>query len=268
MVQIAALHVFPVKGLQGIARQSALVEPWGLADDRRWMVVDRDGRFLTQRQHPIMATIRVDVEDEGIVLTVPAKPPLSVARPRPEDGSRTVTVWQDRVPAHDAGDPAAALLGAALGLPCRLVFMAEPRTARPVDPDYAQAGDCVSFADGFPLLLASHASLDDLNARLAQPLPMSRFRPNLVVDGDGAWAEDGWTRLRIGDVLFDSVKPCARCVVTTIDQRTGGKSDDGEPIRTLQRFRRDAGGRVNFGHNLIPRGAGRIQVGDRVDILG
>ena len=176
-------------------------------------------------------------------------------------------MWRDRVSARDAGDAAAALLGAAIGVACRLVWLDDPR-ARPVDPGFAAAeGDTVSFADGFPVLLTTDASLASVNAELASPIPATRFRPNLVVAGATPWAEDGWRRIRVGEVAFAVAKYCERCIVTTIDPETGLRPDHAEPLRTLARLRRTATGGVTFGQNLIPASTGAVAVGDEVEVL-
>lgn len=257
-----AIAIYPVKGLRGIPVREAVVEPWGLKGDRRWMVVDAAGRYLTQRDLPGMARIAaVPDADGGVTLALDGTDPLHVPVP---DVPAEVLVWRDRVQAQEAGPEAAAWLSEALGRPCRLVHMGDPAAARPVDPSYARSEDRVSFADGFPLLAVNAASLDDLNARLPQPVPMDRFRTNLVVSGAPAWAEDGWASLHVGPVAFRGPKTCARCVVVTTDQLTGARPRDREPLRTLTGFRRDAKGRVVFGMNLIPDGAGRIAVGMEV----
>jgi uncharacterized protein YcbX len=162
-----------------------------------------------------------------------------------------------------AGPAADEWLSEAIGSPCRLVYMADPERARPVDPEYGRAEDRVSFADGFPMLVTTQASLDDLNAQLEHPIPMNRFRPNLVVAGGEAWAEDRWRGLLVGDVMFRVAKECARCVVTTIDQRTAEKSPQSEPLRTLAKFRRKDGN-VMFGQNLVPDRRGILRIGDPV----
>jgi uncharacterized protein len=267
MPYVAALSVFPVKSMRGQAVPAAVVEPWGLAGDRRLLVVDEAGRFLTQREVPRMATITAQMDPGVVVLSQEGRAPIRLALPDPEGEPLAVTVWRDRVPAMPVGDTADAWLADALGRACRLVFMDRPDSARPVDPAYGAAEDHVSFADGFPLLLTTTASLADLNGRLAEPIPMDRFRPNLVVAGSAAWAEDHWTLVLIGAVAFDVAKPCARCIVTTTDQNSGDRNADLEPIRTLQRFRRDAQGQVVFGQNLIPRSTGRIAAGDPVAVL-
>ena len=265
MPRLDDIRLYPVKGLRGVSVTAAEVEPWGLARDRRFMVVDHENRFITQRQVARMALIDADLLDGGLRLSTEGFGAIEVGVPGREAPVIEVTVWDDVVAARSADAAACAWLSEALAAPCRLVHMAEPARARPVDPDYAAPGDHVSFADGFPLLVTSAASLSDLNHRLDRPVPMERFRPNLVVGGAEPWAEDGWRRLRVGETTFDVSKDCARCVVTTIDQQTGHKAEDNEPLRTLGTFRRKAKGRIIFGRNLIPRGLGRIEVGAVVE---
>ncbi len=270
-MKLDSITIYPVKSLRGIAVQEAAVEPWGLAGDRRWMVVDADHRYLTQRELPGMARIAAaPAGDGGVVLSAFDAGALRV--PAPEAGGPTVDVlvWRDRVRAQPAGRDADAWLSDALGRVCRLVHMGDPAAARPVDPAYGQPADRVSFADGFPLLGVNAASLGALNTRLAQPVPMARFRPNLVLSGAAPWAEDAWRLLQIGGVggvAFRAVKLCARCVIITTDQETGARPRDREPLRTLSSFRRDDRGRVLFGQNLVPDGVGRIAVGDRVETV-
>lgn len=266
MLRLSALYRFPVKSLGGECLQRAAVGALGLAGDRRWMVVADSGRFLTQRQLPRMAQVTARWRD-GVTLELraPGQPSLTVAVPPADEALREVTVWRDSLAAPDAGDAAAQWLSEFLGLDCRLVHVPEAR-ARQVDLAYARPGDRVGFADGFPLLLIGQASLDDLAARVGRPLEMLRFRPNLVIDGAAPYAEDGWGRLRIGEVEFERVKPCSRCAIPTLDPHTGERSDDGEPLRTLATYRRDADG-VYFGQNLIPRGSGVLEVGMPVELL-
>jgi uncharacterized protein YcbX len=262
---LAEIRIFPVKGLHGGTDDSAVVEPRGLAGDRRWMVVDEPGRFLSQRELPRMALLSARIVAGGITLAAAGRAPLFVATPT-QGHARAVTVWDDTVAALPAGRAAGAWLSEALGAACTLVFQADA-ASRPVRPDHAAPGDVVSFADGFPILLGAAESLADLNARLARRVPMLRFRPNLVVEGAPAWAEDGWRRVRIGGAVFRVVKACDRCIVTTIDPDTGDRPDPEEPLRTLKTFRRDAGGRVYFGQNLVPERCGTIRVGDAVEVL-
>jgi uncharacterized protein YcbX len=259
------LRIYPVKALRGYALRASPVAIWGLEHDRRWMVVTPDGRFLTQRELPAMARIGAHTTGDALTLTADAADELRVELPTPGAERRLVEVWSDQVPALDAGPQAADWLSARLGLACALVYLDDPR-ARPVDPAFALADDRALFSDGFPVLLANVASLAALNAALPNPIDMGRFRPNIVMTGAGAWAEDRWRRIRIGEVVFRVAKPCARCVVTTVDQSTGERPDKSEPLRTLGRIRRTASG-VMFGQNLIPDGPGRVAVGDRIEIL-
>jgi uncharacterized protein YcbX len=250
-----------VKSCRGVARTGALVAPWGLEGDRRWMIVDGDGQFVTQREEPRLATIAIALNQDGIVLQSEDRH-LLVRTPGPEAPRRPVTVWRSTVEARIADASLATLIGRDL----RLAYMHDPRI-RDVNPDYGRPEDRVSFADGYPLLLAGEGSLDDLNARMAKPLPMERFRPNLIVAGAAPWAEDFWRRIRIGEAVFRIVKPCDRCIVTTTDQKTGARgAAGGEPLRTLARFRR-RDDKVFFAQNLIPDATGAIRVGDPVEVL-
>lgn len=268
-----AITIYPVKSMRGVSVREAVVEPWGLAGDRRWMVVDEDGRYLTQRELPGMAKIVATPDgDGGVVLSASDTGAGELHAPMPKESGRTieVVVWGDRVQAQAANRDADAWLSAALDRVCRLVHMGNPAAARPVDPIYGRPADRVSFADGFPLLGVSTASLSDLNGRLAQPVPMTRFRPNIEVFGGTPWAEDKWRQLWIGagrGVAFRAVKPCARCVIVATDQDTGVRARDREPLRTLADFRRGDRGRVLFGQNLVPDGTGRLAVGDRVEVI-
>ncbi|MFF4952975.1 MOSC domain-containing protein [Streptomyces chattanoogensis] len=268
---LRAIHLYPVKSIAGSGPGEAVVEPWGLAGDRRWMVVDAGRKLLTQRPLPRMALAHAEELAAGALrLTAPGMPPLTVEVPEP-GATIPVEHFRDKIEAVSAGAAAAAWFSEFLGVQAELVHLDAPEMRRPVDPEYSEPGDTVTFADGYPLLLTATASLDALNSLIAQgdhadegPLPMSRFRPNVVVDGTAPWAEDGWRRVRIGEVVFQVAKPSARCVVTTTDQRTAERGK--EPLRTLGRHHRFAGGLI-FGQNLIPRGTGTIRVGDPFEIL-
>jgi uncharacterized protein YcbX len=269
---LSAVHVYPVKSVAGCALGETAVEPWGIAGDRRWMLVGPDGRFVTQREHPRLALAAAQPRPGGgFRVTAPGMEPLTVEVPEPV-GTTAVEVWRDKVEAVP-GDPEAAewfsgYLGAAVGL----VHLDDPARRRPVDPRYSRPGETVTFADGYPLLATTTASLDALNSLIAQgdhadegPLPMNRFRPSVVVEGTAPWAEDDWSRIRIGEVSFRVAKPCGRCVITTTDQRTAERGK--EPLRTLARHRR-FGDKLVFGQNMIPEGTGTIRTGDPVEIVG
>ena len=256
---LSELWIYPVKGCRGSSLAHARLGWAGLVGDREWMIVDADGRFLSQRTHPRLALVAPRLEDGRLVLTAPGLADLEVSpdalEPRPP-----VTVWRDTVAAVSAGIRARTWLAEWLGVPCDLVRMAQG-VHRPVDPRYADSDDEVSFADGFPVLLISQGSLGELNRRLEEPLPMDRFRPNLVVSGCPPFAEDGWSALEIGEVRLRVAKPCARCIVTTVDQTTGVRGR--EPLVTLARFRsRD--GKLLFGQNLVPLRPGAVRLGETV----
>ncbi|MFT8931043.1 MAG: MOSC N-terminal beta barrel domain-containing protein [Acetobacter syzygii] len=264
---VTSLHIYPVKGLHGLAPASAMLSPWGMEGDRRWMVVTPDNRFLTQRTCRDMALVAPIPTAEGLVLTRAGVQPCPVRCPDQTALLLTVTVWKDQVQARDAGEEAASWLTRVLGRPCRLVWMHRPELAR--IRMLGEAEHPVSFADGYPLLLANTASLEALNDRLpaGQAIPMSRFRANIVISSNQAWAEDGWRRLCIGgNVVVRVVAPCSRCVVTSIDQNTAQVPNPKEPLATLASFRRTSGG-VMFAQNAVVEKSGLISVGDRVEVL-
>lgn len=261
-MRLAAIHLHPVKSARGISVSRAEIGPTGLRYDRRWMIVDRSGRFVSQREDPRLGRIvpRLDEDGGRLLLRAPGAGELALPL-RPEPGERrVVTVWDDEVTALDCGDAAAAWLTTVLGGTYRLVALPDA-AVRPVDPVYARPGDRVSFADGFPYLLASEASLDDLNRRAGTRLTMERFRPSLVVTGSAPFAEDTWARITVGGVPFRVAKPCARCVVPTLDPDT--QEAGAEPLRTLATFRK-VDGKVMFGQNLLPDGGGVVTVGDPI----
>ena len=263
MPAVASITIYPVKSTAGLAVDSAAVEGRGLAHDRRFLVVDEDGDFLTARNNPRLLTVQALPTADGLRLTAPGQAALEVAG---EDaGPLEVGIWRSRVTAHRVSDAADAWISEAVGRACRLVAMKDDGV-RPADPRYAQPGDEVSFADAYPLLIISQGALDELNGRLAAPLAMARFRPNLVIADCPAHAEDGWRRIRVGAVEFELVKLCDRCVLTTIDPETQERHPDQEPLRTLARYRK-IDGKVMFGNNAIPRGTGEIRVGDPVVVV-
>lgn len=261
--EIGRLFVYPIKSLGGMELDDAEVETRGFRHDRRWMLVDKSGEFLSQRRYPRMALARARIEGERLVVDASGMPALELPL-RPEPGATVpVSVWGDEVEAASCGGDADHWFARFLGASCRLVHMSD-ETERIVDPEYARAGDRVGFADGFPFLVLSQASLDDLNARLETPLPVNRFRPNIVVAGCVPYEEDRWRRVRVGDVGFRVVKPCSRCAITTVDQGSGEKGK--EPLRTLATYRK-AGDKVFFGQNAIPDSTGRLSVGDAVEVV-
>ncbi|NUP68524.1 MAG: MOSC domain-containing protein [Nonomuraea sp.] len=271
-MELASIHFYPVKSTTGHDVQEAEVQPWGLAGDRRYLVTDGHGGVLTAREHPRLLSCVAVLDDGGLTLTGPHAPPLRIT---PTAAMSTVRFGRTPVELTDCGDDAARWLSELIGRPARLAWLDDP-TRRPVDPAYGRPDDRVNLADAYPLLLTTTASLDRLNDWIAEtaaergeevppPLPMRRFRPSVVIDGvESPFAEDGWKRLRVGEVEFRVTKGCDRCVLTTIDTETYTKGK--EPIRTLSKHRK-RDGKVWFGINLIPDTPGRIAVGDSVTIL-
>ncbi|WP_394827438.1 MOSC domain-containing protein [Pendulispora albinea] len=274
-MRVVSLHVYPLKSGAGLAPDTVHVEPWGIAGDRRWMVVDAEGVFLSAREEPRLFHVRVTPEPGGaLLLQGPHLDPLRVMPPAP--APVPVRVQRDVVTATPAGAEADAWLGQLLErTDVRLVWLDDPRR-RPSDPKYSEPGDLVSLADGFPLLVTTLASLGRLNDWIAEgarergeppteSLPMQRFRPNMVIDPvPEPFAEDTWKRIRVGDMEFRVVKPCARCVMTTIHPETLAKGK--EPLRTLAR-RHKWNGSAWFGMNLIPVREGELHLGDPVSVL-
>jgi uncharacterized protein YcbX len=273
MPTLSGLFLYPVKSLRGCAVSSAELDAQGISGDRRFLVVDPDGKFLTQRTLPRLALIGTELQAELLRLSAPEAGVLTVRRdPDPSAPRRSVTIWgSSGLQAEDCGEEAALWLTAVLQAPCRLV-RAGPDLHRPFSkPGKARPGDEVAFTDAYPLLIVGEASLGELNDRLAErgaePVPMDRFRPNLVVNGTRAFAEDDWERLQIGDVVLRRGGPCARCVVINTDQAERGE----EPLRTLATFRRDPteSSQVNFGQNLLlETRRGTLRAGAEVMVLG
>jgi uncharacterized protein YcbX len=262
MITVSGLYVYPVKSCRGTALEQAEVVDCGFAFDRQWMVADAEGRFLSQRTQPKLARVDVRIASDALVISASGMPELRVSLDASTSAPRSVTIWRDTCLAESAGPRAARWFSEFLETGCELVRMPST-TRRPVDPSYAAAHDRVGFADGFPFLLLSQASLDELNRRLEAPVPMGRFRPNIVVTGCEPHAEDGWSSMRVADIDFRVVKPCARCVITTTDQHTGERST--EPLRTLASYRK-VGGELLFGQNLIQDGRGSIHLGDPCEV--
>jgi uncharacterized protein len=270
MQRVTHIYRYPVKSCRGEPLEAASVEPWGLAGDRRWMLVDQAGDLVTAREDPPLVLVTPQTSEARIEATAPGMPDL---RTRAEGPLTEVRVWDTPVLATPAAE-ADAWFSEYIGAPVRLVYLDDP-TRRPVNPDYSQPDDRVSFADGYPLLLTSQESLAQLNEWIAAgplahegPLPMTRFRPSVVVSGDGPpFDEDGWAVVRIGPAVFRAPKGCDRCVLTTIDPETAARGK--EPIATLARHRK-RDGPVWFGVNLIPDApvpGDAIKTGDLVEIL-
>lgn len=271
-MQIGSLAIYPIKGVQAVPLETATIEARGLEGDRRWMIVDADDRFITQREEPRLATIKAKTAEEGLIVELPGEMPMQV--PKPEGSGRaSIQIWRSVVDTALADKTVNERLSIFFGRAVRLVFM-DDKACRFSSPDWAGADAQVSFADGYPILLTVTASLTALNDTICDqggaPVSMDRFRPNVVVEDSLAWDEDSWATIQIGDLVFDLVKPCTRCIVPTIDQRTSKARLDNQPTRALTMIRRSADERVKgvlFGWNMIARTEGVIRVGEEVNVL-
>jgi len=262
---LSEIWIYPVKSLGGIRVTEAHVEEKGLKYDRRWMIVDENGKFLTQRVNTKMALLNVSLHQEGLTITEKFNSRNQISVPFEPVSSQIlqVKVWDDVVLARTVCDQADQWLTEQLGKNVRIVEMAAV-TERKMNPEYALPGALVSFADDFPYLLISEASLDDLNSKLEETVDMKRFRPNFVVSGTEAFAEDSWNNIKIGNVTFKVSKPCERCILITIDPETGVKGR--EPLKTLSTYRK-VGKEIFFGQNLVSQTKGIVREGEKIMLL-
>lgn len=278
-MHISEINIYPIKSLKGISVPAAVVEERGLEYDRRWMLTDRNGKFLTQREFPRMALVSIWIEEGGVGASADGFGEAFIPRLPEIKNRQPVTIWANSVEAEVQSPVLNEWFSDVIGNECQLVYMPDD-ARRSVNPRFDRGKDIVSFADGYPLMAVGEASLADLNSRLARNLPMNRFRPNLVIAGSDAFAEDDWKVVTIGGVLLRSTKPCERCVITTVDQ-FAGEFDGKEPLRTLAGYRMAkhvmperlgplgvGETAVLFGQNLIANSVGgTITVGDRVEVV-
>ena len=262
-MQLKSLYLYPVKSCAPLKVESARVEARGLAHDRRWMVVDHNGVFVTGRQFPKLTLMRALPEEEGTRVTAPGMPSLVLDPPAAP--LATVSIWKNDTHAFVGADAGSEWISSYLGIDARFVYMGLG-LERHLNPNYAQPGDLVSFADSFPIMLIGDKSLELLNSKLATPVAMERFRPNLVVRTAMPHEEDDWARLSIGGIEFEVAKACTRCNFVNVDPASGARSEVGEPLKTLTQYRRSDIG-VTFGRHLIPRGLGEIRLGDEVTVV-
>ena len=264
-IKLTGIRVYPVKSLPAIHFEQNEVQPQGLKDDRLYMLVDENGLFITQRKYPQLALIKVQQTECSFSFVAENRLPITIDETNFQTETLKVKIWQDECVGLVADVKVNQWFSQYLGFPVRLVRY-NHQAPRAIDGNYSQPDDIVSFADGFPLLVISQASLNDLNSKLETPVSMTNFRPNIIVDGCDAFAEDDWKQIRIGEVIFDAVKRCSRCVLTTVNPETGKRSENGQPLKTLSQYRKAEGG-VFFGMNLIPRSAGTIQVNDMIEFI-
>jgi len=274
VTKVSSLHIYPVKSTAGISLPHAKVEELGLAFDRRFIVSDPAGLFITARTEPTLCLVKTNITDQGLTLSAPNMSTLILLYDEFTNQYRSVTVWGDEVSGQLCSSIANAWFSDYLKRPCQLLFFGE-NSLRERKPNTEKARK-LAFADGYPLLLISQASLDNLNSRLLdkcldgnqqQAVSMAQFRPNIVVDNCLPFAEDGWQHIRIGEVEFKVSKPCERCIFTTVNPHTGEKNSQQQPLRTLKSFRRNHQGEVLFGQNLIALNSGQINQGDQLTVI-
>ena len=257
-MKVEALIIYPIKSLQGIKVPKAKILEKGFQYDRRWMLVDENGKFITQRKHPLLSHFLVTIINDQIEVNHPSKGSILIPLILQQTNEEEVTIWDDSTIGYAAAKEINIWFTEAIGMKCSLVFMPE-NGKRQVDPSHVNIETTVSFADGYPYLILGQSSMEDLNSKMVTPLPIDRFRPNIIFSGGIPYEEDQWNSLKIGNVDFQGIKPCVRCVFTTIDQTTGklGK----EPLKTLNTYRKVGNG-VIFGLNAIPLSTGTIRRGD------
>lgn len=265
MATLQHLHIYPVKSCAAITLESSEVLPEGLAFDRRWMIVDADGHFVTQRKFPQLARVCVAIVGDMLQMSYPGEATLEIPIKPQISTHCEVEVWGDRLQAADLKALSKGWLSKILGSPAHLVFMNDTK-ARPVKAKFGKAGDHVSFADGAPVLITTQASLQQLSEWVGSPVDMTRFRPNLVVPGDQPFEEDQWQSVQVGEVVFEVTHACARCVMTQVDQAEGKLDSHKQPLKALNQYRK-RDGQVFFGMNLIPRSGGTVRVGDAFKVL-
>jgi len=265
MLSISGLYIYPVKSLGGIAVNETKLTDRGFEHDRRWMLVDAECNFISQRDVNNMSLLKASLTTGNLVIQHLYKPGnvLSVPLHSENDNLVTVNIWDDVCEAVYVSKEADEWFSEMLSQECRLVYMPD-QTQRLIDVTYANNNEITSFSDGYPLLLIGQASLEDLNNRLAEPVAMNRFRPNIVFTGGTAFQEDNMKAFEISGINFYGVKPCARCVITTIDQSTGLKGK--EPLKTLSTYR-SRNNNIYFGQNLLYNGTGSLKIGDRINLL-
>lgn len=264
-LKVSKLFIYPVKSLAGVTLDNAEVTERGFHLDRRWMLVNKKGVFMTQRKYPVMSLLKVKPDHKGLTIFHKDEPantlfvPYDIALTE----SVKVKVWSDRCYARELSLEANQWFSEVLGTECKLVYMHDD-SKRMVDTRYSPIKNNVSFADGFQFLLTNDKSMDDLNERMGKEFSIKRFRPNIVVNGTEPYEEDSWKKIRIGDVVFHVVKPCSRCSIPTIDPETGQMSK--EPLKTLSTYRK-RNFKIMFGQNMVPENIGEINVNDEVEVL-
>ncbi len=260
-LRVHSLHIYPIKSCRGIDLDRAELVDTGLRWDRHWMLVDEEGQFLSQRRLPRMATIGTELNEHALIARQGDRE-IEIPLQSPDIDRIPVQIWNDLLPGSIVSEEIDAWFSDVLETPCHLVYLPES-VPRQVDPKYAEEGQTVGFADGFPLLVLSRENLEPLNQRLEQPVGIERFRPNIVISGGPPHGEDDWSSIRIGDIDIDLPKPCSRCVIPSIDQQTA--EQDSAILKALAEYRRGENGKIYFGQNGLHRENGWIEVGQTVE---
>ncbi len=258
-IKLEEINIYPIKSMGKISLKESKALIRGFEYDRRMMLVDREGQFLSQRRIPEMARFKISIDENGFIVQYDLDN-IRIPFKLSSEKTRKVTVWDDRIDAPEADNHYNRWFSDHLDQECYLVFM-DKISKRPIDPKYAVHNEHVSFADGFPYLITGTESLVDLNQKLETPVPMDRFRPNIVITTDVPFKEDDLNHFYIGEAIFKRVKPCSRCIITTTDQSTGIRSR--EPLKTLSEYR-SIDQKVLFGQNLICLREGRVKTGDNL----
>lgn len=263
-MKLTQIWIYPVKSLGGIRVNKATVLGKGLLYDRRYMIVDENNQFITQRVYPELALFKLSFHDSGFLITHNNKSLIIPFEPLHTENQKAVTIWEDTVQARELGESFNNWFSAQLNKTVKLVYFPEENQRR-VDTQYAKNNEQVSLADGYPYLIIGQASLDDLNTRLKDPVPMNRFRPNFVFDGGKPFEEDTWKEFTVGTAHFKGLKLCARCVLTTVNQDTGKPGT--EPLATLSKYRK-VGSKVNFGQNAVTMESNKeVEVGNEIEVV-
>ena len=267
MLKLSEIYIYPIKSLGGIHLDVANITTRGLENDRRFMLIDENGRFLSQREHPQLAIFQTKIENGFLKITHKKTEQILTINlsQNLQSTPLSVTIWDDETTAIEVSSEASLWFTQALGIPTRLVYMPE-ESQRKIDAQYSLTGEEItSFSDGYPILIIGQSSLDDLNNRLENPVNINRFRPNFVFTHGEPFEEDAWHEFTIGNIRFFGVKPCARCIMTTIDQETGEKKGK-EPLLTLNKYRK-AANKILFGQNVLISQLGTVSVGDDVTVV-
>ncbi|RNL55780.1 MOSC domain-containing protein [Pedobacter jejuensis] len=263
-LHLSAIYIYPIKSLGGIKLEESIIEERGLRYDRRWVLIDGEGMFISQRKYPQLSLLQVNIMDDSLTVTHKenSQHKISFLIEQQTGGNIPVTIWDDLTNGVEVAENVSNWFSEYLNMPVKLVKMSD-KAHRAVDKKYALKNEIVSFADGYPCLIIGQSALDNLNSKLQMPIKMDRFRPNFVITGGEAHVEDSFKDFTIGEVSFSAVKPCARCVLITVDQQTAIKS--AEPLKTLSTYR-SWNHKIMFGQNLLHQGSGIIRVGMELEI--